>query len=281
VIRAVELLQSALAETPIIRLAILLNGALLLVSLVALLVDHRQVLGINVWIKPLKFELSIIVFLATIAVLLHALGPMVGAHASGVRQRVWLDWGFGLSMIVEIAVIALQSARGVRSHMNYSSPLNGMLFGLMGIFIVVNTVSAAWLLLLWLRTDGGLETAVVWGIRLGLLVLLIGSVEGVRIVSNGGHTVGAADGGAGLPFLNWSTRHGDLRVAHFFAIHALQIFPLVGLALAMTRQRVPLQVMTLVLFVTLYIAAVWWLFAQAMRGVPGIEVERASVHMQR
>lgn len=270
--RAVELLQAALAETPIIRLAILLNAVLLIISVVALFVDHRQILGIDAWIKPIKFELSIIVFLATITVLLHALGPMVGAHAQWSQQRRWLDWGFGLSMIVEIAVIVLQSARGVRSHMNYSSPLNGMLFGLMGIFIIVNTVSAAWLLLLWLRTDGGLETAVVWGIRLGLLVLLAGSIEGVRIVSNGGHTVGAADGGAGLPFLNWSTRHGDLRVAHFFAIHALQIFPLMGLALAMTRLRVPLQVSTLVVFVVVYCAAVWWLFAQAIRGAPVVQM---------
>jgi hypothetical protein len=46
------------------------------------------------------------------------------------------------------------------------------------------------------------------------------------MLARGTHTVGAGDGGPGLPFVNWSTIGGDLRIAHFIAIHAIQIVPL-------------------------------------------------------
>jgi hypothetical protein len=240
------------------------NVGLLLLSLVAMPFDGRRIMGLNPWVKPVKFDVSVIVFLATVAVLLWALGDAPELR----NMKAWVGWGIGVAMIVEDSVIALQSARGVRSHMNYSTPLDGGLFGVMGLCILVSSLLSLWLLVAWCRTDAGLPEAVVWGIRLGLLMLLAGSIEGVRMVAWGGHTVGAEDGGPGLAFVNWSTGHGDLRVAHFFALHALQIFPLAGILLAKTPLRSGLQVSTLFGFVAVYGWAVWWLFAQAMRGLP-------------
>ena len=176
-----------------------------------------------------------------------------------------MNWGIGIAAAVEISLITLQSARGVASHMNYTSPLNGLLFAVMGVFIALNTVLLAELLWLFCGTPLHRPAAEVWGIRLGLVMILAGSLEG--LVLHGAHTVGARDGGAGLPFLNWSTAHGDLRVAHFFALHALQLLWGFGWVLGrwpgLSSRTAVAATMTIAL---LYAVGVWLLFAQAMAG---------------
>jgi hypothetical protein len=259
-----ENLRTAIAESPGISIALWFHVFLIAASLIALPLDHRTILGINPWIKPLKFQTSAVIFLLTMALMLWALGR----DAAGRRTRLWLGWGFSVAMIVEDALIVLQSARGVPSHMNYTTPLNTDLFAAMGIFILLNSLLALWLLLLWLRPNNAWPASVVWGVRFGLLMLVVASLEGVRIVRQGAHTVGAADGGPGLPFINWSTLHGDLRAAHFIALHGLQIFPLMGIALVRLKWPKAVQLVTLSLFVLLYTAGVRWLFAEAMHGVP-------------
>jgi hypothetical protein len=257
-------IRESLRQSRGLAVAFWFHVALTVAALVALPFDQRRILGLNPWIKPLKFDISTLIFLLTIALMLHALGRLGGWP----RSRAWLGWGFGVCMMVENAVISLQSARGVRSHMNYSTIRDALLFAVMGLFIALNTALAAWLLALWFKARTGLAPAIVWGVRLGLLLLLAASAEGVRIVMNQAHTVGAKDGGPGLAFLNWSTLHGDLRVAHFFALHGLQLLPLAGIALAKTRLSSSVQIASLFLLAGVYGGGVWWLFAEAMRGVP-------------
>jgi hypothetical protein len=137
------------------------------------------------------------------------------------------------------------------------------------VFIAFNTVLVAALLMLYLRTRTGLPMAVTWAIALGLAMMLAGSFEGIfMIVRYWGHTVGAKDGGPGLAFVNWSTLHGDMRVAHFFALHALQSFVLMGWLISRAPLRAWMQTAATVTFAALYSGVVWVLFQQAMRGQP-------------
>jgi hypothetical protein len=84
----------------------------------------------------------------------------------------------------------------------------------------------------------------------------------------GAHTVGAPDGGPGLPATGWSTEHGDLRVPHFVGLHALQVLPLFVIALRRRgwpeSLRVRAAVWAGVAYSGLYVA----LLVQALRGQP-------------
>ncbi|MDQ2795022.1 MAG: hypothetical protein M3Y12_13600, partial [Bacteroidota bacterium] len=182
-----------------------LNVALAALALALLPLDHRLVTGALVWLKPLKFALSISAFAWTLGWLL---ADLPAAAQRSVRR---LSRGVALSMAVEQFVIFGQAARGTSSHYNASSPLNGILFGLMGVFILVNTLMTVWAVYLAWRYQPFGPAGYVWGMRLGLLVFLVGSLVGGFMIHNQQHTVGAPDGGPGLPGLGWSTRAGDLR----------------------------------------------------------------------
>ena len=236
------------------------NVALAALALALLFADHRLVTGAPVWLKPLKFSLSIIAFAWTLGWLLADL------PAAAQRSVQLLSWGVALSMAVEQTVIFAQAARGTTSHYNTSSGLNGLLFGLMGVFILVNTLMTVWAVYLAWRYQPHGPAGYVWGLRLGLLLFLVGSVLGGIMIHNMQHTVGAPDGGPGLPGLGWSTRAGDLRVAHFLGMHALQALPLLGWALS---RWAPQQATALTWTgAALYAGAVAGLFGLALAGRP-------------
>lgn len=196
--------------------------ALLGLALALLPFDERLVTGVNPWIKPAKFCLSVLFYVWTLGWLLAYL------PAAEVPKVRWLSVGVALTMGAEIAVIFVQAARGTTSHYNTTSALNGILFSVMGLMILVNVALNVWVLALVWRAPLAAGPALTWGIRLGVLLFILGSVEGGLMIRQSAHTVGAPDGGPGLPGLGWSTHAGDLRTAHFLGMHALQALPLLG-----------------------------------------------------
>jgi hypothetical protein len=193
----------------------------------AYLLDDRLLNGINVWSKPLKFEVSLAPFFATLAWFWAYLpaerqhGRVLNAYAVVTATLVFL----------EVAYMIIRSGRGVGSHFNESTPVEAILFTLMGIAAIVFMVFPLILGIVLARGgETGLAPAFRLSVILGLmLTFLLGGTAGIAAAQNGGHWVGApATDAGGFPIFGWTRAGGDLRVAHFFGIHAMQILPIAG-----------------------------------------------------
>lgn len=234
-----------------------------LITAALVFVDDTPLLGINRWIKPAKFFVSIALFMWTMGVYLYFL-----KGRESFARRV--SWVMTATFVIEMVIITTQAGRGVRSHFNLETPLDAALFAVMGFAIVVNTIMIAAVAFQYFRGEVALSPAVLWGMRLGLIICIFGGVLGGYMSSQTGHTVGAPDGGPGLPFVNWSTVAGDLRIAHFLGLHALQTVPL--FALAADRLGLPAARMATFGFAAIYFAAVCAIFVQALMGRPLIAI---------
>ena len=232
-----------LAGAPLTGVGLLML-ALLAVSVAGLWADPRTITGAPAWLKPAKFAASIAIYTLTLAWVFTYL-------AAWTRTRRVVGWTTAVVMVVEWAIIALQAWRGTTSHFNVGTPLDATLFSVMGGAIVLQTfLSIAVAVALWRQRFD--DRALGWALRLGMTITIIGALSGglmtrptaeqfellragqpVAIV--GGHTVGAPDGGVGLPGTGWSTEHGDIRVAHFLGLHALQALALLALVLGHRR----------------------------------------------
>jgi len=229
--------------------------------------DSTQILGINRWIKPMKFASSITIYLWALAVYLYFL--------NGFRKsRIVIAWGAVAMMSGEIILIVMQAARGTTSHFNNKTPFDGAVFSAMGLMILINSALLIYLTFLYFRARFDLPRAIVWGFKFGLIVFLLGSMEGGYMSAQIGHAVGAADGGAGLPFVNWSTEGGDLRVAHFLGLHAFQAIPLA--AFIFVRWRKQFAAALTLAFALVYFSVFSFLFIQAAQGEPLFRIQRIN-----
>jgi hypothetical protein len=230
----------------------------------ALTLDTRMFQGINVWIKPLKFHVALVVYLFTLAVFSRF------AQAE-ITRRPWWQWHervVVLAVVLEVVWIGAAAALATASHFN-EAPYWAAMYSAMGMAAVVLTsasTSLAWAI--HRHPAGNLSPAVriglVWGLALTLPLTLItaGTLSGM-----GSHWVGGTPSDAGgLGLMGWSRDGGDLRAPHFFATHALQIVPLAGLVCARLFGRDARTPVHIVAFA--YIGWVAATFIQALMGMP-------------
>jgi hypothetical protein len=269
---AIEPVRSALwplsemfRREPLYATAALVLAALILPTLVAMSVDQRTFNGVNVWIKPLKFEISLAIYLATLA---WFAGWLPAGTTGTLAYRT-----FAASVVAGIAAemvwVGGAAAFGIASHFNVDQPFMKAVYGLMGVLAVLLTSSAlVYGVLILTDRHSRLEPAFQLAVGIGLvLTFVLTVVVAGYMASRTGHSVGGNTSDAGLIAMGWSRTGGDLRVAHFFATHAMHIIPafgfLAGLILAPAHGR-----FAVFLFSSLFTAFVVHAFVEAIRGRP-------------
>ncbi len=249
-------------ESPILYGIVITHLILAIVCLVGLFIDDRTLAGVNVWLKPLKFSISGAIYIFTVGYLM-TLYPYSKTKKNILNNIV--SW----TLLVEIGIIVFQGARGVQSHYNQSSLFDGLLFAAMGILIAINVLVMVLFIFDTLRLKLKTTKPIQLALLFGWIIIVVGSWIGGQMISQMSHNVGVADGGAGLPLVNWSTVGGDLRAAHFFALHGIQIIPLFAFMLSKkwkTSNRN--QIIVVSVFGLLFASWIAFTFYQAKQGIP-------------
>jgi hypothetical protein len=279
------LLARLRSAAPALTIVGFFMGADLVFCLVGLVVDRRVITGAPAWLKPAKFALSTLIASWSFAYCIAS----ISIWRRFVRV---LDSLLAAGLFLEIALIDMQAARGTTSHFNISNHFDATVYAVMGISIACIWLSMLLLTIVLFRQPFA-GSAWGWSLRLGMVLALFGTGSGGlmtmpssrqlaeahatgRMPIVGAHTVGAPDGGRGLPATGWSVEHGDLRIAHFIGMHGLQVLPL--LAWWMARRRLPQETQRHLVFclAASYLALFSLLLWQAFRGQPVVQPDRLT-----
>ena len=235
-------------------------------TLVAWMLDGRLIDRESVWMKPLKFEASLAVHFATLAVACNA----IGGQSRWSTALLVIAAASIAATAFEMIYIIVQAARQQASHFNLSTPFHGAMYVLMAIGAVVITFAAGAVgAAVWFDPKEGAGPALRIGLALGLLGgTILTLVTAFRMGGALNHHAGVElPGGLRMPITGWSLSVGDRRVPHFLATHMMQVVPLAGFAL----DRIVRPSVATILVVG--IALIWTAttlvaFAQSNKGLP-------------
>lgn len=231
----------------------------------ALYLDPRAWLDEAIWLKPLKFQIALVIYLLTLAFFARFL------PAGTTDSRAWRIYAAAVAFTVigEMVWIGGAAAMGTASHFNVTTPLWNAIYGLMGLFAAFLT-SASFVMAILIRRNmiTGLDPALKLSIVLGLgLTLPLTLIVAFTMAAGSGHLIGTPVTGLRLPLMGWSREVGDLRIAHFLGTHALHAVPLVGWLVA-GRLPAPLARTVVILAAVAWVALTFGTFALALAGKP-------------
>jgi len=228
--------------------------------LVLQLLDPRVLNGVSVWVKPVKFLVSVGVFSLTAAWFFGYVRPE-RRRAWPMRAATWMLVAMGS---FELLWIGWQASQGLESHFNTSTSFFALMYALMGVSAVLllgTTIPLAWEI--GRRPAPGLRPDFVAAVVVGLVLsFLLGGALGGYMSAQTGHSVGAQ--GGHLPLFGWNRGGGDLRIAHFLGIHAEQAIPILAALAAPLAARA--RWLVLAGGGASYVAVTLAIFAQAVAG---------------
>lgn len=179
-----------------------------------------QVYGVNAWYKPFKFAFSTFTYAWAMAWYCYYL-PQFNTGL--------FSWSILILLGFEVVYIAFQASKGELSHYNLSTPIYAALFRLMALAASLATLYTAYIGFLFFKNSfPDLPDYYVWAIRLAIVIFVIFSFEGFAMGARLNHSVGALNDNSNWFIVGWSKTVGDLRVAHFMGMHALQVLPLLA-----------------------------------------------------
>ena len=180
--------------------------------------------GTNAWYKPIKFALSTSILALSIA--------WYSGYLPNIKDINVANWIIVITLAFEVLYITWQASKGQASHYNQSSAFYSFMFSMMALAAAVATIAIGYIGIKFsIHPIDSIPSYYLWAIRFGFILFVIFSFEGFVMGANMSHPIGSEDGGKGLPFLNWSVSHGDLRIAHLIGMHALQVLPILALYL--------------------------------------------------
>ena len=250
--------QPVLASTALVFLLAMVP------TLLAMSFDTRTVNDVNVWVKPTKFLLSLAVYYTTVGWYFGYLSPDV----QQTRVARFIIWATIVVGVAEMLWLVLAAVAGVPAHFNRASIVWSIAYPVAGVgatVLLIGMFLQARLITRHALPD--VSPLFRLGVLAGTYVACASTLLTAYFLAAGtGHWVGGTSSDLnGLTMFGWSRDGGDLRVPHFWALHAHQLVPLLvwvfveKLGWVKARGGVFLIVMTYVGFV----AAV---FAQALSG---------------
>ena len=176
------------------------------------------------WRKPITFGFSIGIAALSISWLTTYL-------QKDPRKTRWFLRMLAVGGSIEVFLISMQQWRGVPSHFNFfDNPFDAVIAGSIT-FMIIPVSLSMFLIMLWSFRPMTSSPSLTWAIRVGMVLMVIGTIFGMLMIANAAYQFSHQTGRPPNIFGN----AGMMKVPHALSLHALQVLLLAAWLLNRTR----------------------------------------------